>query len=401
MNVSDLDSCLPTDTHSSNFRTSVCIVSHNGYGAITGGKTGFVGGVEHQTSLLAKWLKGRGHSVSFLTLDEGAPGEEVIDGVRVIKICRRDAGLPGLRFFHPKWTGLVTAMREADADIYYHNCGECVTGQIAIWCKMNRRKLIFALASNADCDPSLPEMNGIHEKILFQTGLRFADGIIAQTRTQQQMLKSNFCVDSIVIPMPCHGIADFDFTPPSKAERRVLWVGRVCPVKRLEWFLELAEISPEWQFDLVGPFDGNGYAKQVKESAKRILNISLHGKVEKERIDDFYRRSGVLCCTSSYEGFPNTFLEAWSLGLPVVSTFDPDGIIERENLGRFVTDVAGMRVAIEELMTQQLSFCECSRNGRNYYVKNHNAERVMPRLEQAIHTVLSGRLLERELIAGP
>jgi len=106
----------------------------------------------------------------------------------------------------------------------------------------------------------------------------------------------------------------------------------------------------------------------------------------------------VLCCTSSYEGFPNTFLEAWSLGLPVVSTFDPDGVIKRENLGRFVTDVAGMRIAIQELLTQHLSFSECSRNGRNYYVENHNVERVMPRLEQVIHTVLSGRLLERDLI---
>ncbi|MEI6603889.1 MAG: glycosyltransferase family 4 protein [Verrucomicrobiota bacterium] len=400
MNVSNLDSCQSTDTHSCNFRTSVCIVSHNGYGAIAGGKSGFIGGVELQTSLLAKWMGNRGHSVSFLTWDEGGPGDEVIDGVRVIKICRRDAGLPGLRFFYPKWSGLVTAMQKADADVYYHNCGECVTGQIAIWCKMNRRKLIFALASNADCDPSLPEMNKIHEKILFKCGLRLADGVIAQTHTQQLMLKSNFNVDSIVIPMPCQDMTGCDFAPPSNAARRVLWVGRVCPVKRLEWFLELADLSPEWQFDLVGPFDGTGYSEQLKERAKRISNITLHGKVEKERINDFYRRSGVLCCTSIYEGFPNTFLEAWSRGLPVVSTFDPDGVIGRENLGRFVTDVAEMRVAIQELMTQHLSFCECSRNGRKYYVENHNAERVMPRLEQVIHTVLSGRLLEDDLIDG-
>ena len=50
----------------------ICIVSHNGYGAISGGTIGFIGGVERQTSLLARWLVGRGHKVSFLTWDEGA-----------------------------------------------------------------------------------------------------------------------------------------------------------------------------------------------------------------------------------------------------------------------------------------------------------------------------------------
>lgn len=99
-------------------RIKICIVSHNGYGAISGGGKGFVGGVERQTSLLAKWLAERGHKVSFLTWDEGGLDEEVIDGVRVIKICKKDAGVPGLRFFYPKWSGLNAALAKANADVY-------------------------------------------------------------------------------------------------------------------------------------------------------------------------------------------------------------------------------------------------------------------------------------------
>ena len=34
----------------------------------------------------------------------------------------------------------------------------------------------------------------------------------------------------------------------------------------------------------------------------------------------------MLLSTSDFEGFPNTFLEAWSVGLPIVSTFDPDTV---------------------------------------------------------------------------
>ena len=62
---------------------SVCIVSHNGYGAITGGRSGYIGGIEWQTSVLARWLAARGHRVSFITWHEGGPDEEMLDGVRV------------------------------------------------------------------------------------------------------------------------------------------------------------------------------------------------------------------------------------------------------------------------------------------------------------------------------
>ena len=68
---------------------------------------------------MARWLAARGYPVQMLTWDEGQPDEIEIDGVRVFKICRLDGGLVGLRFFHPRWTGLVRAMRRADADLYY------------------------------------------------------------------------------------------------------------------------------------------------------------------------------------------------------------------------------------------------------------------------------------------
>src|ERR1041385_9072964 len=112
-------------------KPSICIVSHNCYGAIHGGNSGFIGGVERQTSFLAWWLAANGYRVSLLTWDEGGGPEEMIKGVRVIKICNQKSGLRGVRFFHPKWTGLIRAMRRADADVYYHNFSECVTGQVA------------------------------------------------------------------------------------------------------------------------------------------------------------------------------------------------------------------------------------------------------------------------------
>lgn len=363
---------------------SICIVSHNAYGAVSGGSSGFIGGVERQTSLLAKWLAARGHRVSFVTWDEGGPQEEEINGVRILKVCRRDAGLPGLRFFHPKWTGLNAALRKAAADVYYHNCGECVTGQMALWCRRHGRRFVFAAASDADCDPSLPELKSRRERILYRCGLRRADSVIAQTTTQQDRFRAHFGVSAEIIPMPCPGPDVAEYLPPNAASRRVLWIGRVCRVKRPDKLVEVAAMCPDVHFDLAGPVYDDDFSRAAVLAAEKLPNVSVHGPVPRDRVSELYRGASLLCNTSDYEGFPNTFLEAWSHGLPVVSSFDPDSVIQRQGLGITGSDAASLSSGIMELLSTETAYREASRRARAYYLSSHTTEAVLPKLENVL-----------------
>ncbi|MGA2748450.1 MAG: glycosyltransferase family 4 protein [Verrucomicrobiota bacterium] len=359
---------------------SLCIVSHNAYGAISGSLTGHIGGVEWQTSMLAKWLADKGYRATLLTWDEGGPPEEMIQGVRVIKLCKHNAGLTGLRFFHPKWSSLLRAMRQANADLYYQNGSECTTGQVALWCQRHHKPFVFTLASDADCNPALPELSK-HERMLYRLGLKMADRRVAQTLTQANRLRDVFAASSVVIPMPCPEPPAKHLQPPLVGARRVLWIGRICPVKRPDRLLDLAALCPELAFDLVGPFLEEQSSNDVRARAKKMSNLTLHGGMPRERVHEFYDCASLLCCTSEYEGFPNTFLEAWSHGLPVVSTFDPDGVIAKHNLGIVARDIPEMRSAIYSLLGSPARFQECSRNARRYFIENHQAETVLPRFE--------------------
>lgn len=363
----------------------ICIVAHFAYGAMTGGRNGHIGGVERQTSQMARWLAGRGHDVSIVTWDEGQPDGIVIDGVRVFKVCGRNDGLPGLRFITPRWATLNAALRRADAHVYYQNCGEYVTGQVALWCRRHGRKFIYSVASDPDCMAGLPLMTTLRERVLYRYGLRNADRIIVQTRNQERLLRDDFRLDSEMVPMPCTGPDEDEYVPhymPSRGSGRILWVGRIENVKRPDRFLDLVEACGDLEFDLVGPAGDTPYARYILERASRYPNVRMHGGVPRDRMPEYYTNSACLCSTSDAEGFPNTFLEAWSYGVPVVSTIDPDGIIEGKGLGEVARNVPEFIFSLRKLAACDEAWTEMSRRARAYFLETHHFPKVMPRMER-------------------
>jgi glycosyltransferase involved in cell wall biosynthesis len=360
----------------------LCMVAHLAWGALSGGTTGHVGGVERQTSLMARWLASRGHQLSLVTWDEGQGEGERVNGVQVRKLCRRDAGIRVLRFVHPRWTSLNSALARANARICYHNSSEFVTGQIALWAWRHRRRFVFSTASNQDAEPR-PSHLAAWERVFYRYGLRRADRVIAQSRTQQAKLREHFGRESVVVPMPCPGPGPETTiaraAPPP--DGRVLWIGRVCEVKRPHLLVELARACPDVGFDLVGPPGASAYVGGVLQAFSATPNVRILGGVARADVPALYRDSACLVSTSRDEGFPNTFLEAWSHGLPVVSTFDPDGLIAERGLGRAATSVPELAAGIRELLARPEEWRRASERARRYYLENHTVEAAMSRFE--------------------
>ncbi|MEW6333851.1 MAG: hypothetical protein AB1558_06250, partial [Thermodesulfobacteriota bacterium] len=83
-----------------------------------------------------------------------------------------------------------------------------------------------------------------------------------------------------------------------------------------------------------------------------------------------------------------TFLEAWSHGLPIVTTFDPDGLIAEHRLGIASTDAPGLAAGIRRLTGSPDEWGRFSARVRRYYVDNHTLEAVMPRFVDLFLDVL-------------
>ena len=367
-------------------KPSICFVAHNAYGVLANIDTGHIGGIEVQVPLMANWFAKRGFDVSLVTWDEGDgyPDGQLFDGVKNLQICKRTDGYPILRFFYPRWTSLLAALDKADADIIYYNRGDLGLGQVVQWARKHARKVMYSVAAIVDCQRDLPSLKPYREKILYKYGLRRADKIVVQTLSQQNLLDSDFGLVSSIIPMPSEGFADMNKLAHCQSiseGRRILWVGRFQEEKRIEWLLDLAECCPAYCFDVVGSSNSDSeYAMRMTRRAEALNNVFLHGRVSHDELGAFYSSAHLLCSTSIYEGFPNVFLEAWSVGLPLVTTFDPDGVISNYKMGRVVDNVQSLANALIEL-EETFVWNSCAASALDYYNSRHSVDAVMEQFE--------------------
>lgn len=346
------------------------------------------GGAEVQQRLIANYLVQQGYPVSLIAGDYGQPERTEVNGIVVHKAYQRERGLRFVRYVHPRGTGIWQALRRADADVYYQRCAGMGTGLLGAFCRYHGKKFVFAAASNTDFDPNNVIVPRRMERHFYFWGLRHADAIVAQTETQRALLRKNFDRDALVIT---NSFVE-KISNPRRCDRSdyVLWVGTFNSLKRPQVFVDIAEGLPNIRFVMAGGA-GGGWAADYEELAKRaggLANITLEGRVAFNDMGRVYDGARIVVNTSEpKEGFPNTFLHAWSRGVPVVSFFDPDGLIKRYRLGIPVSSVGEMCSAIESLMNDTNLYQELQKNVVAYRSTNHQISQIGPRYETLFKTL--------------
>ncbi|MEM9056867.1 MAG: glycosyltransferase, partial [Pseudomonadota bacterium] len=309
----------------------------------------YFGGESVQQTLLARAFVELGYDVSMIVKDHGQSDGEVLDGIRVLKTYADGDGIPGLRFFHPRMTSIWRAFEAADAAVYYQSCAGMMTGLVARYCAAHDRKLIFRIAHDTDCVPGEELIRFSRDRVLYRYGLKRADFISAQGVHQQELLTKHHGLDSAVTNMAVEvpsltGSADKDID--------VLWVNNLREFKRPDLAIELARLLPERRMVMIGgPVPGRErYFEEMRAAAAEVPNLEFLGAVPYAEVNEYFHRTRVFVNTSDSEGFPNSFLQAWVRAVPVISFFDPDGLIASRGLGAAPAALDAMQAAVVTLL---------------------------------------------------
>lgn len=253
---------------------------------------------------------------------------------------------------------------------------------IAFWCRLLRIKVIQFLASDVDLrhkelQLSIVDRFNIN---LFRLGLRLTKYIVVQNEYQRELVNAQFRNKRILQIPNIWG--DIDNIEQGELAYRnyILWVGNTRALKRPLWVFEIAKHYPHLKFVMVGSNADNDTYQKCCELAKEINNVDFLGGKPFFKTNTYFSNATLLLCTSEYEGFPNTFLQAWSNNIPVISTVDPSGLIKKHKLGEVCVSVAEFVAAIDKILTNQNTYTDIVDSIREYFYKAHSLSNNYTRL---------------------
>lgn len=171
---------------------------------------------------------------------------------------------------------------------------------------------------------------------MIHQGIRRAHRVVNQTEHQKARLRANFGKEGLVLPSY---FLPPDEDPGATRERLVLWLANLNPSKQPDAFVELARqcrALPDWRFRLAGGTSDRAFWNDLARRAEGIDTLEMIGAVPFAETSRHFARAALFVNTSrpDAEGLPNTFIQSWLHGVPVLSLHhDPNGWIAKHGLG--------------------------------------------------------------------
>jgi glycosyltransferase involved in cell wall biosynthesis len=168
----------------------------------------------------------------------------------------------------------------------------------------------------------------------------------------------------------------------NQSKQYIAWLGLYQYQKNLRLLYEIALSLKNEQFMIAGKEESkcDEETHSYLSMLKKLPNVTFSGFLHREQVLPFLSKAKFLLNTSHYEGFSNTFLEAMTVGTPIITSrnVNPDSIITKYNLGMVYNDSVDLQKQFSSL-TPGL-YKVMARNVREYVNEHHNYKFLANRL---------------------
>lgn len=283
-----------------------------------------LGGQENAVHDLAHQLAHVGNTVHVLTSAVGAKKGTTVEK----KVCVKR--LPGLVFGHapimPNF--LLSLLRAAKSHSIVHlHIGQAFTPEM-VWLASKLRRFKFIAQLHIDFEPSGPLgfLLPIYKKFILKRVLQSADAVITLNEKTLRTVRDTYGYTGRARIMN-NGIDEayfklvrkrFAAEPPKTLQ--LLFVGRLSKQKNVPALIEgLAKTKRKTHLHVIG----EGPEREAIEAAIakcKIKNVTLHGRLPRKKVMQFYKECDALVMPSLYEAQPLVLLEAMAARIPIIGT---------------------------------------------------------------------------------
>ena len=315
-----------------------CFYGTGLYEALIGNPSG---GAELQVALIAKTLSDKGHLVLIID-NKGCGNEKRVGNIKILFTAK--SNFTGLRFFFEKIPNSIRYLLNVKADFYYVRGFSYLYLIVAYIAWQVNAKFILGFATDIDTLTFIERFkyifkartsainwlkNDLPSSLAGPILLRKANFRLVQHSLEQKALfdrnLESAIFPNIILPIP--------LKTTTVASECYVYVGSLNERKGLSDLLKLIGSCMSLKFKIIGQPQGN-YAIGKVKILSNYVNVQYLGQLSRDKVLMEFSNAKGLLNFSKMEGFPNTFLEAWSFGIPVYSLWvDPGGIIRKFNLG--------------------------------------------------------------------
>lgn len=339
-----------------------------------------VGGAAVQ---LSNWISGflqYGYKIGIL-VPKGSP-ESPNSEIQYVETYNLNYGIRKLRLLYYQIPNIYKAIKGFEPNYLYHGVPGITSFFLAIICRRLNIKFVLRISNDFLTDEQIKYRYNYIERKSLHFAIKLADSIICQNSYQYENLVNKYSKEKI---HKLHNPYNLKNIKPIIVSRSnyVSWVGVFQYQKNLKLLLSIAISLPEVEFRIAGKswevIDKE--TKEALEGLKRLPNVKFVGYLGRKEVVDFISESRLLLNTSRYEGFTNTFLEAFSVGTPIVcpSNVDPDNIIQNYNLGIVSSENNGLKEAILNILNDR-EYSDYSKRIIKYLKDFHDINQLTYRL---------------------
>ena len=153
-------------------------------------------------------------------------------------------------------------------------------------------------------------------------------------------------------------------------------IGTVCRLSKEKRIDNLIKIFSRFNYNFIFKIVGNGPELENLKKLTKSLNlekkITFIGKVPPERIKFMIKNFDYFINSSDFEGFPNSVVEALSLGIPVIASQSHGGIneiIKNKNFGLIYNNDTELEIILSKILENKFKF-KSNRNLINRHLQN-------------------------------
>lgn len=196
--------------------------------------------------------------------------------------------------------------------------------------------------------------NDAYETVRISQVYKLCNAIVTLTETDKNWWSIYHpYVYKMLNPLPFK-INEIEQTKVSQ-KKELLWIGRISrekqPIEALKILQRIIDSGYDIKLRIVGHADDKEYYKEFLEVIeKQGLKDSVILSGYHVNVDQFYKNSAVILCTSEYEGFLMTLAESKAYGIPAVIYNLPNLDMVQQNKGMVVVKQGDFNAAAQAVI---------------------------------------------------